>query len=550
LSEPTQKRDANLPTSIVVALTVVICLFSHLGAIGFVGPDEPRYAWIARAMATTGDWVTPRLYGSPWFEKPILYYWAAATGFLLHLPAEWAARLPSAFAALATALALCWLARKHYANPSDLVRNPSLSAPLLFSTSVAGIGFARAAAPDMLFCASITVAMASAASVLRRNGALRGASRATRVPCRVTGHLVLFGSSLGLAVLAKGPAAILLAGGAIGLWALATKQWRAAFHIGHPSAIVSFCVIALPWYTLCALRNPDFIRVFVFQHNFERYLTPVFQHKQPIWFFGPITILALLPWTAFLIPAVRRGFELGREHSWNDSPGFYFACWAIFPVLFFSFSQSKLPSYILPSVPPLILLVAVSLSHLASSDSALLRWIIALMGATWIALGLSAVRSMNRLPANAAYNSGQLLVGPMWIAIVGGFAIVAIGILRKQGGVVLSILCVVLMVELAGLHILPRLDPYLSARWHGELLLNDRHLDRVFAYRLQRSWGYGLAFYLNHEVQEWSPADPDTALVLTTRDGLENLRKLGRFHGILQERETGILYVPVEPAPR
>ena len=501
-------------------------------------------------MATTGDWVTPRLYGSPWFEKPILYYWAAATGFLLHLPAEWAARLPSALAALATALALCWLARKHYANPSDLVRNPSLSAPLLFSTSVAAIGFARAAAPDMLFCASMTVAMASAASVLRRNGALRGATRATCVPCRVAGHLVLFGSSLGLAVLAKGPAAILLAGGAIGLWALATKQWRAAFRIGHPSAIVSFCVIALPWYTLCALRNPDFIRVFVFQHNFERYLTPVFQHKQPIWFFGPITILALLPWTAFLIPAVRRGFELGREHSWNDSPGFYFACWAIFPVLFFSFSQSKLPSYILPSVPPLILLVAVSLSHLASSDSASLRWIIALMGATWIALGLSAVRSMNRLPANAAYNSGQLLVGPMWIAIVGGFAIVAIGILRKQGGVVLSILCVVLMVELAGLHVLPRLDPYLSARWHGELLLNDRHLDRVFAYRLQRSWGYGLAFYLNHEVQEWSPADPDTALVLTTRDGLENLRKLGRFHGTLEERETGILYVPVEPAPR
>src|SRR5215831_20407456 len=95
-------------------IAVVICLFGQLGAVGLTGPDEPRYVWIARAMAQTGDWVTPRLYGQPWFEKPILYYWAAAGGFRMHLPAEWAARLPSAVAALAAALAMGWLASKHY----------------------------------------------------------------------------------------------------------------------------------------------------------------------------------------------------------------------------------------------------------------------------------------------------------------------------------------------------------------------------------------------------------------------------------------------------
>ena len=97
---------ANLPAIFSASAVVAICLFSHLAAFGLVGPDEPRYAWIARAMAQTGDWVTPRLYGSPWFEKPILYYWAAAVGFAFHLPAEWAARLPSAVAALAAALAI------------------------------------------------------------------------------------------------------------------------------------------------------------------------------------------------------------------------------------------------------------------------------------------------------------------------------------------------------------------------------------------------------------------------------------------------------------
>ena len=99
---------------LIASLVPLICLFGNLGAMGLVGPDEPRYAWIARAMAGTGDWITPRLYGQPWFEKPILYYWAAAVGFRLHLPAEWAARLPSAFAALAAALAIGWLAWEHY----------------------------------------------------------------------------------------------------------------------------------------------------------------------------------------------------------------------------------------------------------------------------------------------------------------------------------------------------------------------------------------------------------------------------------------------------
>ena len=96
------------------AVIVLVCLFGNLGAIGLVGPDEPRYVWIARDMAATHDWVTPMLYGQPWFEKPVLYYWAAAVGFLLHLPAEWAARLPSAFAALAAAVTIAWLGKRYY----------------------------------------------------------------------------------------------------------------------------------------------------------------------------------------------------------------------------------------------------------------------------------------------------------------------------------------------------------------------------------------------------------------------------------------------------
>ncbi len=105
---------AQIGWAILILATLYVCYFSHLGAIGFVGPDEPRYAWIARDMAETGDWVTPRLYGKPWFEKPPLFYWGAALCFKLFGVSEAAARLPSAISALLATLALAWLALRLY----------------------------------------------------------------------------------------------------------------------------------------------------------------------------------------------------------------------------------------------------------------------------------------------------------------------------------------------------------------------------------------------------------------------------------------------------
>jgi 4-amino-4-deoxy-L-arabinose transferase-like glycosyltransferase len=551
------ERRGALATFGISAVAILVCLFGNLGAIGLVGPDEPRYAWIARAMAETGDWVTPRLYGQPWFEKPILYYWAAAAGFLLHLPAEWAARLPSAFAALAAAIALGWLARKHYGD-SDSLLDPPLLAPLLFSTCVAAIGFARAATPDMLFSASITLAMASAASIFRQEGVLRGfAGDSSSIRRNDTWALVLFGGFLGLGVLAKGPAAIALAGGAIVLWAIATGHWRAAFRIAHPISIAVFCVVALPWYILCGIRNPDFLRIFIFQHNLERYLTPMFQHKQPFWFFAPIVLLALLPWTVLLWPVAREGLRLWREKSWKDSPGFFFACWAIFPVVFFSISRSKLPGYVLPAIPPLALLCSVAMSRMQARGRAATAWTVCLIGATWIALGIAAGHASHRFawenlgldftPTRAAIVGYFRWTGPLLVAA----ALIFAGI-RGQLRLAMAIcaLSVAGAVEIANLEILPALDPFYSARHHEALMHNDLHPDRILTYHLRRTWSYGLAFYFHREIPEWSPADPEAALVLTTPEGLEEIRKLDRFRGALDESYVGILYVPVQRVPR
>jgi len=532
---------------------ILVALFANLGAIGLVGPDEPRYAWIARAMAETGDWVTPKLWGAPWFEKPILYYWAAAIGFDMHLPAEWAARLPSAIAALAAAKAIVWFARRHYAADEDSLASPTLLAPVLFAASVAAIAFARAATPDMLFSAAITLAMVCAGNILGRSGALRITAIA---PAEIQNHnrlmFVLWGAFLGAGVLAKGPAAVILAGGAIGIWVLATSNWRGAIHLAHPVAIASFCIVALPWYVLCARRNPDFLHVFIFQHNFERYLTPLFQHRQPFWFFGPITILALLPWSAFLVAAAQEALRLWREKSWKNSPGFFLACWAVFPIAFFSFSQSKLPSYILPAVPALALLIAIGTSRAFQRSRANAIILSAGIALVWIVLAAIFLHATHKPPfTDIASPIPSLAKAALGIAIVVAAGILYAGINKNlRLVVVLSSLFAVATLEAVSNVVLPALDPYISARPHAAFFQNDLHPDRIFTYQLRRSWNYGLAFYFHRELPEWSPQDPDAALVLTSREGFEKIVKAGRFQGTLERPAQGIIYVPVQPAPR
>src|SRR5262249_20031140 len=178
---------------VLIVLPLSICYFSNLSAVGFVGPDEPRYAWIARDMAETGDWVTPRLYGRPWFEKPPLLYWGGAIFFrLIPNQPEIAARLPSAICALLATLALAWLAWRVYGQ--DRARWLLLLRP----TSVGMIGFSHACAPDMPFAGPLPAALVCATVILGLVPADDSRPILPRTPWLA---LLLFGFFLGLAVL-------------------------------------------------------------------------------------------------------------------------------------------------------------------------------------------------------------------------------------------------------------------------------------------------------------------------------------------------------------
>ena len=514
----------------LVLVVTYVCLFHGLTAFGLVGPDEPRYAAIARDMAAGHDWITPRLHGTPWLEKPILYYWSAAVGYRLFGNSELAARLPSALSALATMPALGWLTRRFYGNLSALLFG------LLFPSSVAVLVFARAATPDMLFSSSLALTLAAAMPLVL-------------VPqlTRVSAYQIAFGAALGLAVLAKGPAGMVLAGASCLLGAVLAKRVSFVWRLAGLPALASVTLVALPWYVLCSLQNPEFIQVFLVSHNIDRFLTPVFMHSQPFWFFGPVMLLALAPWTAGLVATLQNATALLKCRRWDGSPSMFLAGWTLFPVVFFSLSQSKLPGYVLPAVPAATVLLAHALA-------------LVLRGRTHArahGLGLAAVlgaMTLTFLVAPGVESTGVEPGAVRPLAVVLGVTALVTVYLGHRGRLGDAVATAALGIALAlwqlNVAVLPALDPMISSRAAAEAAAELADGRPVRSHALHRAWHHGLEYYLNGPVSEWNPADPTGMLVVTTTRGMREMQLEGTGVVILQPVSADALLVRTSPGTR
>jgi 4-amino-4-deoxy-L-arabinose transferase-like glycosyltransferase len=524
---------------VLILATLYLCYFHNLGAIGLVGPDEPRYAWIARDMQETGDWVTPRLYGMPWFEKPPLYYWAAALSFKLFGVSEITARLPSALSALFATLALAWLALRLYG--AETAR----WLLLLLPTTVGMIGFSHAAATDMPFAAMLTVAMAFAAKLLNLvpptpvpapdSTTPVGRFRSfTSFTSSTSFTSLFFGLFLGLAALAKGPAAIILTCGSVLLWAVFTKRWRDAFRCLHPLAIAAFCLTSLPWYILCARRNPDFFRVFIIEHNFNRFLTPQFQHVQPFWFYIPILLIAFLPWTIALLWSALYGMLRYLPSRQPSAETILFLSWSIFCLLFFSLSKSKLPGYILPAIPATALLLVRSIIQPVQQHEKSLRWLLISFSvlAGLVALALLWVgRSL--LPSKP---SGLAMISAGCVLLLFGLANLLMA--NKDNRTVLfrfaAPLCVTpVLLVLCTIHLIA--SPWLRFDPSGKTLAVELQANQLpsdlFVGPMPRGQYFSLNFYLHSEMKEWDKTNPQEGYLLLRSRGCRSEMKPGWICG-------------------
>jgi 4-amino-4-deoxy-L-arabinose transferase-like glycosyltransferase len=322
--------------------------FYGLGSFGLVGADEPRYAQVAREMLARHDWITPVLNGAPWLEKPALYYWCAAVSHKVFGVSDWAARLPSALFATAMIAVI-------YAFVRRFRPGVQLDAALMAASSAAAIGFARGASTDMPLAATFTIGML--AWYAWWDG---GRKR----------WLAAFYAMMALGMLAKGPVAPALAGMMIAIFAFVwpgsktrATRWRLIRETLWLPGVLLFLAIALPWYVAVQIKTPQFFRVFVLEHNLERFGTNLYRHKQPFWYYAPVFLLSTLPWTVYLITAiVSRESRVASPERQTDGEagGFrrFLLLWIAVPLGFFTISQSKLPGYILPAIPPCALLLA------------------------------------------------------------------------------------------------------------------------------------------------------------------------------------------------
>jgi 4-amino-4-deoxy-L-arabinose transferase-like glycosyltransferase len=330
---------------LMLAMTALGALFFRLGGLPFLGADEPRYARIAEEMDRAGTWVTPFLQGYPWLEKPPLYYWITIPIYRLCGVSEATARLGPALCALLAAAAILWLGSRLGSRPAGFLGS------LILLTTIGFSAFGRSASTDMPITACFTVALA-----LLATAAVRGGLAGWMVACAYV--------FLGLAILAKGPVGFVLAAGILILFWVLDEQGGSLrkMHVFPGMAITA--AVALPWYWLAFRENGfSFISVFFINHNLARYVSDIHHHEQPFHYFLPILLGLFFPWSgwlAALLPAAwRRGILDWR--TW-DRGTVFLACWALFPLLFFSLSSSKLPGYILPSLPPLALLLGRALA--------------------------------------------------------------------------------------------------------------------------------------------------------------------------------------------
>jgi 4-amino-4-deoxy-L-arabinose transferase-like glycosyltransferase len=332
-----------------LALVFGVLFFFKLGSYApLSNPDEGRYAEIPREMVASGDWVTPRLDGVNYFEKPPLVYWVAAGCLRLLGPGEGAMRTASAAFALWGVLLTYGAARKLYG------REAGLSAAAVLGTSLFYFAIGHILLLDMAVSVLMSRALFSFLLGVREPV---GAQRRR--------HFYALYISAALATLAKGLIGFVLTGAVMFLWLLALRQWKRLRPIHLPSGALLFLAIALPWHILVALRNPTWFHRYVVYEHFERFLSPVASRPGPWWYFVPVIVAGLFPWIAFLWPAARESVRGGWARREENASAWFLLIWAGFIFLFFSSSHSKLVPYILPVFPPLAVLIGAWFSRTA-----------------------------------------------------------------------------------------------------------------------------------------------------------------------------------------
>ena len=410
-----------------------------LGVRPLGNPDEGRYSEIPREMAVTGDFVTPRLNGVKYFEKPPLVYWLSALTFRQFGVNEFTARIWGAIFSVA-GVALTYAAGRAIHG-----RAAGIWAAVVLSTTSMYYVLSQIILLDMAVAVTMSGALFSFILVMRKPpGQARFAM------------FMAFYAFMALATLSKGLIGIAIPGAIIFLWVLLLNRWRALWPIYPISGTALLLGIAAPWHVFAARANPDFLNFYFVHEHWLRFTTRIHGRYEPWWYFLPVFAVGLFPWVFFAAPVWRDSLAGGWKARRNNGESWFFVLWVVFVIAFFSKSQSKLIPYILPVFPPAAILIgrSVSLAWQGQSVEGIRKGGIAFIAAAFLLVAV-AIATPELKDQPELSRSMPVLRIALGGAMVAGAAFVFAGLRRHQpkwviGAVALSSAALLLSVNVAG----------------------------------------------------------------------------------------------------
>ena len=373
-------QNSNFPKVLwlVVIVGFIVLYFFGLNFVPLLGPDEPRYSQIAREMFERSDWVTPTLGGFNWFEKPALLYWLQIVAYNIFGVSEFSARFFSAIFGLSIVFLIYRLCRRiegldekkgYYSqNAQGLAKFTAIS----LATCAGLLAFSRGASFDIILTFPITVALICffTFEIYAPHGQsdhdFRGYFASD------IGFLALFYVFIGVALIAKGLIGVVIPFGVVFTYYIFQFRFPPRLFVfslfwGIPLA----ALVASAWYLPMYLTHGyGFIDEFFVQHHFQRYTSNKYQHPQPFYFFWWVLPAMTIPWIPFLLMALWniKDWRSGTAQTSSDYLRYFALAWMIFPILFFSFSGSKLPGYILPALPGAMILIGDRIRRFVKSN--------------------------------------------------------------------------------------------------------------------------------------------------------------------------------------
>ncbi|MDR0292219.1 MAG: glycosyltransferase family 39 protein [Elusimicrobium sp.] len=356
-------------TKYFIFAALFVLYFWGLGSYNLINHDEGRYAEIPREMIARADFVTPTLNYFLYFEKPALHYWQTAAAFMVFGQNEFAARFFPCLLGLLGVFFTWLFAKKTY---DEATANMSA---VVLGTGVLYYAVSHINVTDMTVSFYLALSLFAFYFYFKENNKIWG--------------LVFFGA-MALAVLAKGLIGVVLPAGVIFWFMVFTRRWDIFKKSFWPAGILFFLAIVTPWFYFVCKANPDFFRFFFIQEHFLRYTTKMHGRYEPFWFFIPVVIGGVFPWTAGMFLSFKNMF-VKREDV------IFLSCWFFVMMLFFSISDSKLIPYIVPALPPLAVITAKNIMDaLRANSKAKIAALLIFQTVITLALAVAAILILGR----------------------------------------------------------------------------------------------------------------------------------------------------------